>query len=346
MGVNLRDLITKRKTLELKDLKGRIIAIDAHNALYQFLTRIRQRDGTPLMDRRGRVTSHLSGLLYRTVNLVENGIKPVYVFDGKPPEIKALEILRRKELKEEMRKKYEEALERGDIEEMRKYAAAMTQLTSEHVEQAKRLLDVMGIPWVQAPGEGEAQAAYMTVKEDVWASASQDYDSLLFGAKRLVRNLTVTGERKLPGKDVTVEVPIELIELDEVLKELGITREQLIMVAIFLGTDYNPDGVKGIGAKGALKLVKERKDPKHVFAPYKSRFPVEPEVIMDIFLNPNVTDDYKLEWREPNREGLIRLLCHEFDFSMERVERAYERLAKGFEETFKQAGLEAWFKKS
>jgi flap endonuclease-1 len=165
LGVNLRDLVPKA-TVKLEDLGGKAIAIDAYNALYQFLAIIRQPDGTPLKDSSGRVTSHLSGLLYRTSNLVEIGIKPIYVFDGAPPTLKEVEIKRRKRVKEEALVLYERALKEGKVEEARVYAQATSHLKDYMAEDSKRLLDLLGIPWIQAPSEGEAQAAHMTKKGD------------------------------------------------------------------------------------------------------------------------------------------------------------------------------------
>lgn len=349
MGVNLRDLIPSnaKRELELKELKGKVIAIDAYNALYQFLTAIRQPDGTPLMDHMGRITSHLSGLFYRTINLVENGVKPVYVFDGKPPEIKKMEIERRKKIKEEAVKKYEEAVKKGDMEAAKRYAQMSSKLTEPMVEDAKRLLSAMGIPWVQAPAEGEAQAAYMAKKGDAYAVASQDYDSLLFGAPRLVRNLAITGKRKLPRKNVYVELKPELVELDKLLQTLGITHEQLIDIAILLGTDYNPEGVRGIGPKTALRLVKTYGSIDKIIKTIpKQEFPIDPLEIRKYFLNPPVTDDYKLEWREPDEEQIIQILVREHDFSLERVKNAVERLGKAYREIkAKQLGLDLWFRR-
>ncbi len=351
MGVNLKDIIPQdalKVVNDLRELSGKAIAIDAYNALYQFLAAIRQPDGTPLMDRRGRITSHLSGLFYRTINIVEAGIRPVYVFDGKPPELKAREIAERTKIKEEARKKYEEAIRRGDVEAARKYAQMTSRLTSEMVDASKELLSAMGIPWVQAPSEGEAQAAYMAKKGDVWAAASQDYDSLLFGAPRLVRNLTISGRRKLPNKNVYVEIKPEIINLDKVLKSLGITREQLIDIAILVGTDYNPEGVKGIGPKQALRLIKTYGSlEKALKAIPPASFPVEPTKIRELFLNPEVTDDYQLKWRKPDPEKIVAILVKEYDFSEERVRNAVERLMKAYRSKIatRARGLDAWFRK-
>jgi flap endonuclease-1 len=345
MGVDLKDLIP-RTPISFEALSGKVIAIDAYNALYQFLSIIRQPDGTPLRDRTGRITSHLSGLLYRTVNFLEIGMKPVYIFDGRPPEIKEMEVLRRRRVKEEAVKKYEEALQRGDLRAARTYAQQTAHLTDEMANEAKRLLEALGVPWVQAPSEGEAQAAYMTIKGDAYAAASQDYDSLLFGAKRLVRNLTISGKRKLPRKDEYVEIEPELIELDKVLQELQITREQLVDIAILIGTDYNPDGVKGVGPKTALKLIKTYGSlEKALKALPETEFPIDPSEVRKMFLEPKVTDNYKLDWRKPDVDAVLRFLCDERDFSRERVTNALSRVLKAHQQYAKQVSLDLFIKK-
>jgi len=347
LGVNLRDIIPEKavEQVDMSFFKGKKLAIDAYNALYQFLAIIRQPNGTPLKDSRGRITSHLSGLFYRTVNFIELGIKPVYVFDGTPPEIKEMEIMRRKKLKEEAAVKYEEALRRGDLEVARIYAQQTARLTEEMVDDAKKLLDALGIPWVQAPSEGEAQAAYMAQKGDVWGTVSQDYDSLLFGAPRLVRNLTISGRRKLPRKREYIEINPEVIRLDKVLSGLGISREQLIDIAILIGTDYNPEGIKGVGPKTALRLIKMHGSLENALKQLReAAFPVEPSAIREIFLKPQVSGNYKLEWRKPDEEAVMDILCKEHDFSPERVKKAVGRALKAFEEHHKQASLELWFK--
>jgi len=343
LGVNLRDIVPKT-IVRLEDLSGKSIAIDAYNALYQFLAIIRQPDGTPLKDSSGRITSHLSGLLYRTSNLVELGIKPIYVFDGVPPALKEAEIKRRMKAKEEALIKYEQALREGKIEEARMYAQATSSLKDYMAEDSKRLLDLMGIPWVQAPSEGEAQAAHIVKRGDADYCASQDYDSLLFGAPRLVRNVTISGRRKLPGKNVYIEVEPEVIELEQVLKECGITHEQLIDVGILVGTDFNPEGIKGLGPKTALKLIKEHGSLENAL-PYikNAEFPVEPQKIKEIFLHPKVTDNYKIEWREPDVEGVINFICRERDFSEERVRKALEKMQKGMSKLKGKTTLERWF---
>ena len=343
MGVNLRDLVPKI-TVKLEDLSGKSIAIDAYNALYQFLAIIRQPDGTPLKDNLGRVTSHLSGLLYRTSNLVEMGIKPIYVFDGIPPTLKEVEIKRRMRVKEEAAVRYERALKEGKIGEARVYAQATSHLKDYMAEDSKKLLDLMGIPWIQAPSEGEAQAAHLARRGDADYCASQDYDSLLFGAPKLLRNVTISGRRKLPSKNVYVEIVPEVIELEQVLKECGITYEQLIDVGILIGTDFNPDGIKGLGPKTALKLVKENGSLENALPHLKNaEFPAEPQRIREIFLKPRTIDSYRIEWREPDVEGVVTFICRERDFSEDRVRKTLERMQKGTEKLKGKTTLEKWF---
>lgn len=348
MGVNIRDIIPPqaRQEVELKALKGYVIALDAYNMIYQFLSAIRQPDGTPLKDSQGRVTSHLSGLFYRTVNLVEEGLKPIYVFDGKPPEMKKRELEERMVRRREAAEKYQKAKEAGALEEARKYAQAASELTSDMVAESKRLLDAMGIPWVQAPADGEAQAALIAKKGDAWGAGSQDYDSLLFGSPRLVRNLAITGKRKLPNKDEYIEVKPEVIDLNTLLKALGVSREQLIVLGILVGTDFDPGGVRGYGPKTALSFVKTYKDPLKALEVIKPQLPdVDPVKIFDYFMNPPINDKYKIEFREPDVNAIKEILVKDHDFSEDRVEKAAERLKKAFKESLKgkQSRLDMWF---
>ncbi|MCD6398903.1 MAG: flap structure-specific endonuclease, partial [Candidatus Aenigmarchaeota archaeon] len=207
MGVNISELVGEsKKTIEIDELTGRKIAIDALNVLYQFLSTIRQPDGTPLKDSKGNITSHLSGLFYRTMKLLQNGIKPCYVFDGKPPKFKETTNQARRKLREDAREKYKEALEKGNIEEARKWAQQGVKVDADIIEDSKNILEAMGIPCVQAPSEGEAQASFLCKNGDVWAASSQDFDSLLFGTPILLRNITVSSRKKIPRKNIYVEI--------------------------------------------------------------------------------------------------------------------------------------------
>jgi flap endonuclease-1 len=343
LGVNLRGIVPKT-VVKLENLSGKTVAIDAYNTLYQFLSIIRQPDGTPLKDNTGKVTSHLSGLLYRTSNLVELGIKPIFVFDGKPPVLKAAEIQRRKQVKVEAKLLYEKAVIKGDMVKARKFAQATTSMKDYMKDDAQRLLDLMGLPWFQAPSEGEAQAAHMTRRGEADYCASQDYDSLLFGALMLLRNVTISGRRKLPRKNVYVDVVPEVFTLDKVLKECGITHEQLIDVGILIGTDFNPGGIKGLGPKTALKLIKEYGTLENALPHIKNaEFPHPPQQIREIFMHPEVRSDYTLEWKDPNVDGIVDFLVREKDFSENRVRKAVEKMQEGAKELKSKTTLEKWF---
>lgn len=340
MGVQIGEIVPSSE-ITLEQLSGKVIALDAMNMLHQFLSIIRQRDGELLMDSKGRVTSHLSGIFYRTANLLEMGVKPVYVFDGKPPPLKHLTLSRRTLGREEAEKEWKRALERGDLAEARKFAQRAGRVTEEMVEQTKQLLSYMGLPWVQAPCEGEAQAAYLARRGDAWASASQDFDSLLFGTPVLVRNLALTGRRKLPGKDFYVEVRPERVELKEVLSSLNLTQEQLVGLGILVGTDFN-EGVKGIGPKRALELIRKHGSLERIVEEKLFEFEVDPLEVKRVFLKHEVTDNYRLSWGEPDPEKIKEFLCEEFDFSEQRVQSGIDKLVKGRGKGG-QASLERWF---
>jgi flap endonuclease-1 len=337
MGVDLADLFEK-KEIDFLDLKEKVIAIDAYNTLYQFLSIIRQRDGTPLIDSHGEITSHLSGFLYRTTNLIEAGIKPVFVFDGRPPEFKNSTIEERKKIRVEAMGRWEEAKAAGDQDAL-KYAQASSHIKGNMVEDAKNLLGFMGVPVITAPSEGEAQAAFMARNNDAYAAGSQDYDALLFGAPVVVRNLAVTGKRKLPGKGVYVEVKPELIDLDAGLLKLGISRDQLIDIAILVGTDYN-EVIKGIGPKKALKIIKKHGSINGALLELKTEIKYLAE-IKDLFIHPDVTPDYELKWRKPDAVSIKHFLCALHDFSEARVSTAVERLLEASDQG--QKTLDKWF---
>ena len=343
MGVKLREIVPKR-AIKLEYLTGKTIAIDAYNAIYQFLSIIRQPNGTPLKDHTGKVTSHLSGLLYRTSKLLELGIKPIYVFDGTPPVLKSAEIKRRSKVKEEALIKYKKAIKEGKIEEARKYAQATSRLKDYMQEDSKKLLSLMGLPWIQAPSEGEAQAAYLTKKGEADYCASQDYDSLLFGAPKLIRNVTISGKRKLARRNSYINISPEIVELKKILTEYKITFEQLIDLSILIGTDFNPMGIKGLGPKTALKLIKEYGTFAKVLPHIKNnQIQFDPKQIQEIFLNPKITDNYILKWKEVDINGVIDFLCREKDFSEERVSKALIKIQEGSKEIKEKTTLEQWF---
>ena len=345
MGLNIREIIP-RKELEISDLNGKTVCVDAFNILYQFLSTIRQVDGTPLMDNKKRVTSHLSGLFYRNINLLSEGIKLVYVFDGKPPELKAKTHYNREAGRDVAKERYEQAKQEEDISGMRRYGSQLIRLEDEMIEEGKELLEAMGIAVVQAPGEGEAEAAYLSRKKEVYAAVSQDYDSLLFGAKSLIQNLTMARKRRtLSG---WVEIKPEIIELQRVFNLLEINLDQLICLGILVGTDYNPKGIPGIGQKRALDIVRRYKQPVLIFKSVEEQLLNLPEEdrfnwqeIFALFHRPNVIDS-EFNFGKINEEKIKEILVERHDFSEERVNRQLEKL-RDITEKNKQKGLDTWF---
>ena len=345
MGLNIKEIIP-RKEIKLLDLKGKILCVDAFNILYQFLSSIRQIDGTPLMDRKQRITSHLSGILYRNIALLSEGIKLVYVFDGKSPELKRKTYKKREEGRDIAKEKYEQAKQVEDITAMKRYSSQLIRLNDEIIEESKELLKALGIAVVQAPAEGEAEAAYLARKKEVFAAASQDYDALLFGAPILIRNLTLARKRKtISGY---IEVHPELVKLKHVLDSLGINLDQLICLGILVGTDYNPRGVPGIGKKRALDLVKKYKQPVLIFKNVEELIEKLPEEdrfdwkeIFELFHKHNVKDA-DIKFGKINEDKIREILIKKHDFSENRVEKQIERLNKIKEEQ-KQKSLGKWF---
>lgn len=345
MGLSIKDIIP-RKEIEFSDLKGKTVCVDAFNILYQFLSTVRQRDGTPLMDKKGDVTSHLSGLFYRNVKLLSEGVKMIYVFDGKAPELKGVTHEIRKENRELAKERYEEAKESGNVRRMRRYSSQLIRINDEMIEESKELLKAMGIGVVQAPGEGEAEAAHLSKQHrEVYGIVSQDYDSLLFGAQRLVRNLTLSRRRKTFSG--YVQVNPEIIELEKVLNNLEINLDQLICLGILVGTDYNPRGVPGIGQKRALDIVKQFKQPVLIFKEVEERIMSLPEEdrfdwkeIFELFHKANVKDE-KIKFPNLNEEKVKEILVKRHDFSEERVEKKLEEL-RDVESQKKQKGLGDW----
>ncbi|MBI3036308.1 flap endonuclease-1 [Candidatus Woesearchaeota archaeon] len=329
MGVQITELLPKKEA-KLEDFSNKVIAVDAANHLYQFLTTIRAPDGAFFTDSHGNVTSHLIGLFTRTTHLMKLGIKPIYVFDGEVPKLKKLEIKRRAEAKEVAAEKYAEAEKKGDIEEMKRYATRSTRLTKEMIADAKEVIEALGLPVVQGLSEGEAQAAHIVANGDAYAIASQDADSLLFGATRVVRNLSIEGRRKQNSVLGYGRVEPELILLDEVLSSLGITQQQLICLAMLVGTDYNTGGIKGIGPKTALKMVKEQKTTEKIFAAagWSEHFSYPWQEVLELLEHPKVTGDYRLEFHQINTAKLVKILCEKHDFSQQRVENQLEDMEK------------------
>jgi len=340
MGVDLGE-IAEKEEITFDSLRGRVLGIDSFNIIYQFLSTVRGRDGSPLMDSHGRITSHLTGLLYRTANLVERDIKPVFVFDGTPCKLKEKTREERHRIRTEAKAKFEKAKKEGRLEDARKYGQQAVSLKKEMVEESKKLVELMGFPVVQALEEGEAQISVMAARGHVYGCVSQDYDPLLFGSPVLLRNITVTGRRKVPKKDIYIDIKPEKIELEKTLNAAGLTREKLIWTAILIGTDFNEKFPK-IGPKTALKLVKEHSTFEEIIKATEFTPEFDYREIEKIFLEPKHIEDYSLKFGAPQKEELKKFLCDERDFSEERVEKAIERITIKAEQKGSQSTLDSW----
>lgn len=345
MGLQFKELVV-RKEISIAELKDKILAVDSMNLLYQFLTTIRSPSGEVFTDAKGHVTSHLIGLFHRTTALMEQGLKLAFVFDGQPPAIKQKTWEKRKEAKQEAASKLKKAEEGGDWESVKKFAARTSILTKEMVRDAQEVLLALGLPVIQAPSEGEAQTAYMVKKGNAYASISQDYDNLIFGCPRLIRNLSLEGKRKKPGTLAYEKIKPEIIILQDVLRELKLTNDQLIILAILVGTDYNPGGIKGIGPKTGLKLVREfANDFRELFAKveWTKHCPDQPwKEIFDTIKNIPVTDKFILEWKKIDEKKLIHLLVEEHNFGEGKVRQKLMRLQE-MQKQFAQKGLGNYF---
>ena len=340
MGLNLKELVVREKTT-LEAFSSKVIAVDAYNAIYQFLASIRGPDGLQLSDSEGRITSHLSGLLYRNINFLSLGIKPVYVFDGKPPSLKTAEIERRKQIKKDATVKYEKAIAEGNMEDAKKFAQQTTSMKDGMVKESKQVLTYFGIPYIDAPSEGEATAAHLTNTGQAYASASQDFDSILCGAKRLIRNFTNSGRRKIPNRNTYVEIEPEIIETQKTIDHLGITREQLVDVGILIGTDFNPNGFDRIGPKTALKMIKQYSRLEDISQIQEQLQEIDYDQIRKIFLEPIVANVDEIVFENVDYEGMTNYLVKERSFSEDRIQSSLNRLKKALEK--KSHNLDQWF---
>ncbi|KAH9891740.1 PIN domain-like protein [Cubamyces lactineus] len=340
---------------EIKTLFGRKVAIDASMSIYQFLIAVRQKDGELLTNDAGETTSHLMGFFYRTIRMVENGIKPAYVFDGKPPELKAGVLSKRFEKREEAKEEGEEAKETGTAEDLDRFARRTVKVTREHNEECRKLLTLMGIPFVVAPSEAEAQCAELARGGKVYAAGSEDMDTLTFGAPILYRHLTFSEARK---------TPISEINLQKALEGLEMSMSQFIDLCILLGCDYL-EPIKGVGPKSALKLIREHGTLGEVLAHLKEKVAEKEEAAEEgkkkkggiqipeewpweqakqIFEKPDVTpaDQLDLEWKTPDIDGLVDFLVKEKGFNEERVRKGGEKLSK-FLNAKQQGRLDGFF---
>jgi flap endonuclease-1 len=345
MGLNIKDIIPK-KEIGVEELNGKTLCVDAFNTLYQFLTTIRQYDGTPLMDSKDRITSHLSGIFYRNTSLISSGLNLIYVFDGKAPSLKLKIHKKRKEVRDIAEKRYEDAKEKGQEDMMKRYSSQLLRLDNKMINESKELLEAMGICVLQAPSEGEAEASYLSNKGKSFGVISQDYDSLIFGAPVLIRNLTVSKKKK-QGVNY-IEVLPEKIVLKDVLDSLEINQNQFICLAILVGTDYNPKGVPGLGQKKALNVVKEFVEPEKIFESVKEKIEELDEEnyfdwkeVFELLKNPKI-EDFEIIFPKLNEDKIKEILVERHGFSEERVQKQIDKIKNSLKKK-SQKSLGKWF---
>ncbi|ODV97172.1 hypothetical protein PACTADRAFT_48920, partial [Pachysolen tannophilus NRRL Y-2460] len=297
-------------TSEIKTFFGRKVAVDASMSLYQFLIAVRQQDGQQLANDEGETTSHIMGFFYRTIKMVTYGIKPCYVFDGKPPVLKGGELEKRLLRREEAQRRQEEIKETGTVEEISRYERRQVKVTREQNEDCKKLLGLMGIPYVEAPCEAEAQCAQLAKAGKVYAAASEDMDTLCYETPYLLRHLMVSEARKLP---------ISEINYAKAMEGLDLTLNEFIDMCILLGCDYC-ETIRGIGPVTAYKLIKEHHSIENIIEHIKNSEKLSAKYILpenwpynearELFLHPEVLDpnEIVLKWEEPKEKELIEYM--------------------------------------
>lgn len=332
-------------------------------SIYSFLIAVRS-DGQQLMNDTGETTSHLMGMFYRTLRMVDNGIKPLYVFDGAPPKLKSGELAKRFQRKQTAQDGLEEAKETGTAEDIEKFSRRTVRVTREHNAECQRLLKLMGIPYIIAPTEAEAQCAELARAGKVYAAASEDMDTLCFNTPILLRHLTFSEQRKEPIQEIRLDKVLEGLNMErkQVCRRLSRYRMAYILISILqfvdlcilLGCDYL-DPVPKVGPTTALKLIREygtlekvveafENDSKKKYTlpedwPYKDA--------RDLFFEPDVRQadhpDCDFKWEKPDMDGLVQFLVTEKGFSEDRVRSGGARLEKNMKSS-QQARLEGFFK--
>lgn len=320
MGVKLGPLLRDfGEEIGIEYFEGKRLAIDSYPVLYQVLATVRDQKGQPLRDSSGRITSHLVGLFNRSAKMLSMGIRPIFIFDGTPHQLKKKEVAKRKEKREKAEEKYQKALKAGKIAKAKKFAQQAIQVDEVTEKSAKNLLELMGIPVIEAPHDAEAQASYLVKKKECFAVASPDYDSFLFKSSKVVRNLRMTGTKP------------RLFKLSKLFDGLGITYSQLIDIALLLGTDFNRGGVKGIGKKTVLERVKKTGGIEKILSKKKFTWdPAYPSVgrIKEYFRNPPLKENVEIKFKEIDRDGIIEFLVEEREFSKERVISRLKEIAE------------------
>ncbi|EKE37191.1 hypothetical protein ENUP19_0347G0022 [Entamoeba nuttalli] len=344
MGIKgLSKLLARYAPKSMKEGKidqysGRVIAIDASILVYQFISAVRDTTGATMVDEFGETTSHIIGTFYRTIKLIESGIKPVYVFDGKPPEMKDGELNKRKENAQKAQEQLDKALEEGDKEQAKKLMKRTARMTKEQSDEVKKLLQLMGIPCIEANCEAEGSCAALVKAGKCYATATEDMDALTLGSEHVVRKFSASDNKKDPIREYS---------LSSILEETGFTMEQFIDLCILLGCDYC-ETIKGVGPITAFELIQQYKSIENILQHLSDKYKV-PEnwkykEARELFLHPDVADfsDYKLEWNKIDEEGIKKYLVTEKHFNEERVTKGIEKL-KNVKSKKAQGRLDSFF---
>ncbi|KAD3068766.1 hypothetical protein E3N88_36646 [Mikania micrantha] len=355
MGIKgLTKLLADNAPKAMKEQKfesyfGRKIAIDASMSIYQFLIVVGRSGTEMLTNEAGEVTSHLQGMFNRTIRLLESGLKPVYVFDGAPPDLKKQELAKRYSRREDATAGLDEAIQSGNKEEIEKFSKRTVKVTRQHNEDCKKLLRLMGVPVIEAPSEAEAQCAALCKADKacifVYAVASEDMDSLTFGAPKFLRHLMDPSSRKIPVMEFDVSKVPKFNKLNcncdlftmlkhrddvyQVLEELNLTMDQFIDLCILCGCDYC-DSIRGIGGQTALKLIRQHGSIESILENInRERYQIPDDwpyqEARRLFKEPLVCDDddqLQIKWTPPDEEGLLNFLVTENGFNSDRVTKA------------------------
>ena len=307
------------------DIEGSTVAVDAHNWLYRYLTTtVKWTDDAIYTTDDGTEVANLIGVIQGLPKFFEHDLTPIFVFDGGVTELKDDEVEKRRKQREQAEERLAEAEEAGDQLEAARLSARTVRLTETIQETTRDLFDLLDVPYIDAPAEGEAQAAYMNRVGDADFVGSEDYDSLLFGAPRTLRGLTSKGHP-------------ELMELQPTLADHGLTYEQLVDVALLCGTDFN-EGINGIGPKTGVKLVTEHGDLFGVLETRDAHIEFA-DRIRELFFDPPVTDDYEIDAAiNPDLDAAQTYVTDRWEVDADEVERGFERI----ESSVVQTGLDRW----
>ncbi|OEU20030.1 PIN domain-like protein [Fragilariopsis cylindrus CCMP1102] len=329
------------REVEFKSLHGRKVAIDASMAIYQFLIAVRSggpnQQAMMLTNADGETTSHIQGMFNRTIRFLTEGMKPVFVFDGKAPQMKSGELEKRREKRKKAEEELKKAADDDNVEEMDKHSKRLARAGRKENEDCKKLLRLMGVPVVVAPMEAEAQAAALCKAGLVYATGTEDMDALTFATPILIRKMTFANQAAKGAK-------IQQMNYKKAVEGLELTHEQFVDLCILMGCDYC-DTIKGIGPKTALKLIKEHGSIEKIIPALQDEKPVPAYVLArELFFNHEVDTDVELKWTAPKKEELTKFLVEEAGFNADRVKASIEKLDKAHTANRKpQARMDSFF---